>query len=166
MFGNRKSTGGIAAALESLVGGMQSATKVRESLAMAYWDRVVGGQAAAASEPESVREGVLYVRTKSSVWSHELTFLQGNIISQLNKRVGKAVIRQIVFRAQGIDKGESERVTAQPSEADLAAIMLTPAEQQTLDEALSELDGIENKPIRDLLAQRLYRERKLYRWRL
>src|SRR5690348_9072138 len=98
----RRARGGVGEALAGLLGSLESATAVRESLALAYWERVVGPQAAAATEPESVRDGVLFVRTKSSVWSHELTFLKAHILTELNRRIGRPVIKEIIFRAQGV----------------------------------------------------------------
>src|SRR5689334_95027 len=62
----------VAQVLASAIGRMESAPKIRESLALAWWPRVVGAQAAAATEVECTRDGILFVRTKSSVWSHEL----------------------------------------------------------------------------------------------
>src|SRR5579883_652280 len=61
----------LAGVLQSAITPMESAGKIRESLALAYWPRVAGAQASAATEAESVRDGILFVRTKSSVWSHE-----------------------------------------------------------------------------------------------
>src|SRR5687768_3922793 len=126
MRSTRTRSSNIAAALENLVGGMESSTRIRESVAMAHWDRVVGPQAAAASEADSVREGVLFVRTKSSVWSHELTFLKATIIARLNQRIGKPVIRDIIFRAQGVKKTPPAGPIPRPTDQDLAAVVLTP----------------------------------------
>jgi predicted nucleic acid-binding Zn ribbon protein len=81
---------------------MESGTKLRESLALAYWAEVVGEQAAAASQAETIRDGILFVRTKSSVWSHELTFLKAHILAELNRRIGRPVIKDIIYRAQCI----------------------------------------------------------------
>src|SRR5579883_245369 len=64
----------LVTALFNTINHFDSATQIRQSLALAYWPSVVGEQMAAASRPESVRDGILFVRTKSSVWSHEFTF--------------------------------------------------------------------------------------------
>src|SRR5579862_9460142 len=107
----------VAQALESALKNMDGATKVRESLSLAYWSRVVGPQAAAASEPEIVRDGVLFVRTRSSVRSHELNLLKFHIVSELNRHIGRQVIKEIVFRAQGVEKAAPEEIpTGFPTE--------------------------------------------------
>src|SRR5438552_2577851 len=116
----RQTTARAADALAGLLGGLESAPRVRESLALAYWERVVGPQAAAASEAESVRDGVLFVRTKSSVWSHELTFLKSRIISELNRRIGGPIIKEVIFRAQGVAKRAAGADESGPSAEELA----------------------------------------------
>ena len=87
---------------------MESAAQVRESLAFAYWARVAGPQAAAATEVEAVRDGVLFVRTKSSVWSHELTLHKEKLLSGLNRMLGGRVITEIVYKARGVKKKPPE----------------------------------------------------------
>ncbi len=156
----------MADALEGTLGRMESGPRVRESLALAYWDAVVGPQAAAASEPECVRDGVLFVRTKSSVWSHELTFLQSHIKSELNKRIGKPMIQSIVFRAKGITRSVPEDPDREPSGRELEAVALPPAEQVRLERDLAALKSIPNEMIRAAMAGRIVRERKLRHWRL
>jgi predicted nucleic acid-binding Zn ribbon protein len=157
----------MADALESALGGLETSTKIRESLALAYWDRVVGPQAAAASEAESVREGTLFVRTRSSVWSHELTFLQSHIVAELNRRVGRPVIREIVFRAQGVRMREPAKpAPIKPSEEELAAVVLSPQERQRVDRALEELGAIRSESVRIAVSRRIVRERRLRAWRL
>ena len=72
--------------LDRTIGMMEASTRIRESLAFAYWERVVGGTAAAASEVEMVSNGVLIVRTRSSAWSHELMMHRVRILERLNPR--------------------------------------------------------------------------------
>src|SRR5437879_1722408 len=122
----------VANALENLLGGMEQGGRIRESLALAYWPQVVGAQAAAASEADSVRDGILVVRTKSSVWSHELTFLKSHIIADLNRRLGRAAIREIIFRAQGVQKRDAVEPPNEPTEEELASTVLPAAEQAKL----------------------------------
>ena len=163
----RRGRGGVGEALEGLLAGLDSGTKVRESLALAYWERVVGPQAAAATEPETVRDGVLFVRTKSSVWSHELTFLKSHILAELNRRIGRPVIKEIVFRAQGVQKAEPpQEAPESPAEEELAAVILPPEEQAALRRALEELVTLADDKIRQSIARRMVRDRKLRHWRL
>jgi predicted nucleic acid-binding Zn ribbon protein len=162
----RKGQGMAQEALEGLLNGLDSAVKVRESMAMAYWARAVGPQVAAASEPESVRDGVLFVRTKSSTWSHELTFQKAEIIAKLNRMVGRPVIQEIVYRAQGVKKKRAEEAPDAPTDAELAAVRLPAEEQAALRRELDELVSIHDDKLRQTIARRMIREYRLRRWRL
>ena len=45
----------------------------------------------------SIKRGKLFVRVKTPTWRNELVFLKSEIISKLNRRVGKKVVKDIVF---------------------------------------------------------------------
>jgi predicted nucleic acid-binding Zn ribbon protein len=145
---------------------MDSGPKIRESLALAYWPRVVGAQAAAATEPENVRDGVLFVRTKSSVWSHELTLHKARLLLGLNRMLGGKLITDIVFRAQGVQKATPEEEPDAPSPEELAAVVLEPPEKAELRARLQDLHTLEDDRIRNTIATRLVQEAKLRHWRL
>lgn len=168
----RRGQGQAREALEGLLGSLDggAAGRVRESLAFPYWAQVVGPQAAAATEPESIRDGVLFVRTKSSVWSHELTFLKSHILAELNRRIGRPAIKEIIFRAQGLSKLAAEPPIAPagsaPTGDELAAVVLLPDEQAALDRELARLASLPDEKLRASLARRVVRDRKLRRWRL
>lgn len=163
----RRGRGTVAEALESALGNLDSATKVRESMALGYWERVVGPQAAAATEPESVREGVLFVRTKSAVWSQELTFLKARILAELNRRIGRPVIKDLVFHAQGVTKDAPRETPPRlPDEAEIAAVRLPPEEHAALRERLESLIAIPDGALRQAIARRMIRACQIRRWRL
>ena len=151
----------------STVNRLESATKVRESLAFAYWARVAGPQAAAATEVEAVRDGILFVRTKSSVWSHELTLHKEQLISGLNKMLGGRIITEIVYKARGIKKKPAEVPEADaPTVDELESVLLDPAEHAELAEKLRALSGIGSERIREVMATRMTRDMKLRHWRI
>lgn len=153
-------------ALESALANLESATRLRENVAMAWWDRVVGPQASAASAPESVRDGVLIVHTKSSVWSQELAFMRAHIMAQLNRRVGQAVIREIVFRPHGVNRDMLQLPEpAGPTEQELEAAMLTADDIAALTTEIVALDSIPDPGIRCAVERRLAREKRLAVWR-
>lgn len=105
----------------SRIGGMLKSTlqdlgiqeRVLEQKAIAQWKGVVGPQIAASTTPESVRDGILFVCCKSSMWSSELSLHKDDIVKRLNAAVGKPVVKDIRFSARGFRKssGESERTT-------------------------------------------------------
>lgn len=156
----------MARLLQNVIGGLESSAKVRESLAMAYWPRVVGAQAAAATEPDTVRDGVLFVRTKSSVWSHELSLHKTRLLQSLNKLLGGRVITEIVFRAQGVRKKETVVEPELPSPEEMAAVVLEPFEKDELRARLQDLHSLEDERIRNTIATRIMQEAKVRHWRL
>jgi predicted nucleic acid-binding Zn ribbon protein len=153
--------------LLSTVNRMESATKVRESLAFAYWAHVAGPQAAAATEVEAVRDGILFVRTKSSVWSHELTLHKERLITGLNRMLGAKIITEIVYKARGVKK---KPVVAPepdtPALVELDAVTLDPAEHADLAQKLQTLSSIASDRIRTVMASRMTRDMKLRHWRI
>jgi predicted nucleic acid-binding Zn ribbon protein len=162
-----KPLGTAGEALERFLAHSTTGPKVRESLALAYWAEAVGALAAASSEADCVRDGVLFVRTKSSVWSHELSLHKEHILRTLNERLGHAVIKDIRFRAQGIRaRTQDTDGAAQPTEAELEATELRPEEQRELERGLGELAAIPDEAIRRSVARRLDREHRLRHWRL
>ncbi len=157
----------MANVLGGAINRMDSAAQVRQSLALAYWERAVGAQAAAASEAESVRDGVLIVRTKSSVWSHELALHKSRILQNLNRMLGGAIIREIIFRATGVTaKVEAVPETDTPTQEDLQRVALNADEKAELREKLNALIHIPNDHIRQTIATRLTLDAKFRHWQL
>lgn len=78
--------------------------KVLERQAMSRWGEIVGKQVASSSIPENVREGVMFVACKSSMWANELTLLKTSIIKKYSKSFGRMVIKDIRFSARGFKR--------------------------------------------------------------
>lgn len=162
----RRSGSLLSGVLKSAIEPMPGAGKIRESLALAYWRRVAGPQAAAATQSECVRDGVLFVRTKSSVWSHELMLYKARLLQGLNRLLGGNVIHDIVFRAQGVPPPEPEPEPESPTLEDLDLVILTPEERIELRARLEALISIPDDRVRHGIAVRLSHEAKLRHWRL
>ena len=159
----------IAPLAQSLLGticGMESAGRVRESLALAYWSKVVGPQAAAATEAESARDGVLIVRTKSSVWSHELTLHKSRILQNLNRALGGRIIKEILYRAQGVSPLETPSEHGIPSAEELRAVTLEPPEQAELSAGLEVLTSLRDDGVREIISRCVVNEARLRHWRI
>ena len=134
-------------ALVSQLGGSAFETKIREHTAPLVWAEVVGPQVAGATEVIGVSGGVLRVATKSSVWSHELTFYKADILRRLNARLGtplggargEPVIADILFQNRGL-RDKSEAAAAPPP------ARLAPSADELDDVELSagEIDRIEH----------------------
>lgn len=106
--------------------------RLLEQSVVEKWANVVGPHIAASSRAEEVREGALFVACKNSMWSSELTLHKPDIINRLNAAVGKAVVKDIRFKARGFRKAEpdkelSERVKAEPIELEESEIQTADA---------------------------------------
>jgi predicted nucleic acid-binding Zn ribbon protein len=157
----------VGEALNSVYRTLDSGALLRESLALAYWPEVVGPQAAAATEAEYVKDGILFVRTKSSVWSHELTFLKSHILVELNRRMGRPLIKEIIYRAQGVKKPDEPADSSDhPTDEDLKLVILHKEEQADIDREIESLASIKDEKIRESVRCRIVHDRRLRRWRL
>lgn len=73
------------------------ASKIEEIAIRKLWLKAVGPQIAAQTQPDSLRNGTLFVKTVSSVWVQQLHFMREEILNQLNKLSGKKLIKEIRF---------------------------------------------------------------------
>jgi hypothetical protein len=97
-FSRTKRIGGIVnQTLDSL--GLRR--KILEQQCMQRWRQIVGPQIAAATVPDKVRDGIMFVCCKSSVWANELTFLKKDIIGRINKAAKASIITDIRFSSAG-----------------------------------------------------------------
>jgi predicted nucleic acid-binding Zn ribbon protein len=71
---------------------------VEEFNAVQIWSGVVGEHIAKVSEVEKILHGVLYVKVKNSAWRSELNFKKTDIRQQLNGKIGKELVKDIVFK--------------------------------------------------------------------
>ncbi|MCG8344147.1 MAG: DUF721 domain-containing protein [Chlorobiales bacterium] len=76
--------------------GMKGAKE--EHHALKVWQNVVGETIAKMTEVEKFVRGILYVRVHNPSWRNELSFRKKNIIGKLNEAVGKAMVKDIVFK--------------------------------------------------------------------
>ncbi len=126
----------MAEVLQNTIAGMHSAGQIRQSLALAYWPRVVGALAAKSSTAVEVRNRILFIRTKSSAWSHELSMQKASLIRSLNRLMEGSVIEDIKFRTDGTP-WEVETVNPDaPTSQELDAVELTPQDRESLDPVL------------------------------
>jgi predicted nucleic acid-binding Zn ribbon protein len=156
----------LARVLENVINPMESSARIHESLALAYWPRVAGAQAAAATQVDQVRDGVLIVRTKSAVWSHELTLHKARLLQGLNRMLGGKFITDILFRAQGLNRPEVPADPETPTAEELAAVPLEQAEKIELRARLQALITIPDDRVRQAIATRIVQETRLRHWRL
>ena len=69
--------------------------KLSETRALVALDEVMGNGLAQYIDDKYIKEGILYLKTKSSSLSNEIFINKTNLIQQINKIVGSDVIKGI-----------------------------------------------------------------------
>jgi hypothetical protein len=73
------------------------AAKLEENAVLKFWPKAVGKQIEVQTQPDSLRNGTLFVKTTSSVWVQQLHFMKEEIRQKLNELAGKEAIKDIRF---------------------------------------------------------------------
>jgi len=74
------------------------AEKFQENFLRKLWSKAVGEQVNAKTQPDSFKNGILFVRTVSSVWVQQLHFMRDEIRDKLNELSGKPLVKDIRFQ--------------------------------------------------------------------
>ena len=61
------------------------------------WPHIVGPRIARHTRCAGFREGVLRVETESSAWTHELGYLEPELIRKINRFLGTDSVREVKF---------------------------------------------------------------------
>jgi predicted nucleic acid-binding Zn ribbon protein len=161
-------TQGVSSLLRDHLNRHGMEAKVREYTAPLVWAEMVGPQVAAATEVEKVKNGVLYVRTRSAMWAQELTFYREDILRRLNRRIGardEPLITDIRFLNRGLrTKEETEKPPPlNPSADELDDVDLSAREREIIEESVARIadEGLRERMRRVRLANA-----RLRTWRL
>ncbi|OGP68325.1 MAG: hypothetical protein A2W27_11445 [Deltaproteobacteria bacterium RBG_16_44_11] len=87
----------ISEILLSLLKKRGLASKIEENALLQLWPKVVGPQIIMHTKADAVRNGILFVKTISSVWVQQLHFMKEEIRQKLNQLAGKDVVKDIRF---------------------------------------------------------------------
>jgi hypothetical protein len=80
----------------------------------AAWPEIVGVEVARNSRPANINAGTLVVTTRSSAWSHQLSFLADHVLRAVAARLPRAGVERLRFRVGRIAEraGSPQRVRA------------------------------------------------------
>ena len=87
----------VAALLEGVLEDLGVAGKVQECQALLAWESVAGPQLARHARPIGVRRGRLQLAVPSGVWRTHLSFSKQQLVERINQRLGRRVIRDLIF---------------------------------------------------------------------
>lgn len=108
-----------ATPLEGMLGealrrlGLEQGVKARRSLTL--WERVAGETIAKATRAGDIRNGTLYVYTRSSAWSQELSMLRETLLERLNAELGDDVVKDLRFQVKPFKAAESPASLEEPA---------------------------------------------------
>ena len=71
---------------------------VEQQKALKLWGEIVGDSISKNTEPVSVKNGTLVIKTTNPVWKQELQIQKTEIIKKLNYRLKKNIIKEIRFK--------------------------------------------------------------------
>jgi hypothetical protein len=129
---------------ESLGGWRPRATPGGDPLSLirSAWTGLVGADVAKAAQPVAIQGEVLIVLTASSAWSHQLTFLEPEIVRGVRALPGGVTIAKLRFRVGTITSpvpGVARRRAARPARSGVAPAPGTP---RTAAEALARFRAV------------------------
>ena len=165
---HRRSTRSLSSASDALaswLGSQDLAQQLRPHMARVHWAPVVGEQIAAVTQVTSVRDGVLTVRVKHSVWSNEINLLSDDILRRLNLELGGRLITKLHLEVTGLEPvspPRSEPVRPVPTEEELSLIVLSTEKQAWVQQAIS---GIQDDTWRERMRHTLLRVSRAEEWK-
>ena len=106
------------------------------------WDKAVGDTIARQAQPSFVRGGILFVKCSSSAWMQQLHFMKDSIQKELNRVLGKEVIKDIRLQIGTIARPQADEPPVENQEA-----ALDDAERKRIEEALRPLQDPEVREI-------------------
>jgi hypothetical protein len=95
--------------LAPAVGRLSSSDDAR---AYALWARAAGEQVARATTVRAFKRGVLTVECESSVWTNELSYLSGEILSRMSAMDPGNPVRKLRFRVRRAPEAQEETPAA------------------------------------------------------
>lgn len=93
----------------------KSALRDPLTLLAAGWADIVGAEVAANSAPVRLADGTLVVVTRSSAWSHQLSFLAERVLGAVAARLPGCGIERLRFRVGVLPKRNAPRTAASPT---------------------------------------------------
>jgi len=70
------------------------------------WEKIVGGPVARNTQPLKFSKGVLQVAASTPAWLQNLDMMKPQLLANLQRELGKGVVKEIRFRAAQFDMGK------------------------------------------------------------
>jgi len=84
--------------IRKLMKNPKLAGKLDELDALQAWEEIIGKQICKYVADQKIYKGTLYVKLKSAVVRNELSYKKSELISQINNRLAKKLLTNIVLK--------------------------------------------------------------------
>ncbi len=121
--------------------GMNVKARLKEYEVKKAWASVVGKNIAKRSRPKKLINDTLYVTVSTSAWMTELMHLKPDIVSKLNRELGEAAVKDIVFKAGSFFNKPAAGPPGNVRE-------LSEQERESIEKAAA---GVKDKALRELI---------------
>jgi len=88
----------IQAAIKNFLKKSGLNSGVEQQKALKLWGEIVGDSISKNTEPMSIKNGTMIIKTTNPVWKQELQIQKAEIIEKLNHRLKKNIIKEIRFK--------------------------------------------------------------------
>jgi hypothetical protein len=92
---NNRKVGDI---IRKLMKNPKLAEKLDKLNALDAWEEIIGAPISKYITDQKIYKGILYVKIKSAVVRNELSYKKSDFITQINQKVGKKLITDIVLK--------------------------------------------------------------------
>ena len=84
--------------LQEYVKALKLQGKLDEVRIKDEWNEMMGGAIANSTKEVYMKNDILFVHLKSSIIRNELFMMRSSIVSRLNEKIGKNVIREMILK--------------------------------------------------------------------
>jgi hypothetical protein len=101
--------------LDETLRGLGLAVEIERYRVWGLWDEVVGTHISEHAQPTRIRRECLFVTVEDSMWLHQLNMMKHQILAELNRRLGKAGLKEIILRVGEVSMPRSSAPNGHPS---------------------------------------------------
>lgn len=87
----------VGSLLEAALADLGLTERLDSCRALLAWEEVVGASLSAHARPLRLHRGRLELAVPSGVWRTQLSFSKRQLVERLNRQLGKALVRDLVF---------------------------------------------------------------------
>jgi len=136
----------ITRLLDETLKNLGMEVKLKQHRVWSLWGDVVGPAISAHAQPSGVRDSRLFVAVEDSLWLHQLNYLKHQILVELNNKLGKAALREIVLRVGEVKSPPLPSGRTDSFSANFRT--LTPQDEERMQDILS---PVKELPCREVL---------------